>query len=87
MAAMATIYVRNVPADLYAELQRWAFENGRSVNAEVIELLRETAGRRAAHGRWAAQIEALRAKYPREPGPPWASDVLVEERRTRESHG
>ena len=47
---MATLYVRNIPAELYAELQRWAEHDDRSVNAEVIDLLqRESARRRRAN--------------------------------------
>lgn len=48
---MATLYVRNVPQELYAELRRWAVESGRSVNAEVLSLLeREVAERRNRAG-------------------------------------
>ncbi|MGH2902612.1 MAG: FitA-like ribbon-helix-helix domain-containing protein [Solirubrobacteraceae bacterium] len=48
---MATLYVRNVPAELYAELRRWAEAAGRSVNAEVLALLeREVAQRRSGSG-------------------------------------
>ena len=44
MAAMATLYVRNVPAELYAKLQEWAAESGDSVNAAILEFL-EARGR------------------------------------------
>lgn len=79
---MATLYVRNVPAELYVELQRWADADGRSVNAEVIALLEREAARRRASGSWGAAISALRERYPREPGPPWASDVVREGRES-----
>ena len=53
------LYVRNVPAELYAELQRWASESGRSVNAEVLALLeREAADRRGRHG-WLDELVEL----------------------------
>ena len=51
MSGMATLYVRNVPAEVYAELQGWADASGRSVNAEVLALLeRECDTRRARRG-------------------------------------
>jgi hypothetical protein len=37
---MATLYIRNVPDDLWAELRASALRNGRSLNAEVIARLR-----------------------------------------------
>jgi plasmid stability protein len=52
MGGMATLYVRNVPADVYAELQRWAARSGRSVNAEVLALLEREAKERAARRGW-----------------------------------
>ena len=51
MSDMATLYVRNVPADVYTELQAWADEAGRSVNAEMLALLeRERAARHSRRG-------------------------------------
>jgi hypothetical protein len=77
---VATLYVRNVPAELYRDLQQWAEADGRSLNAEVIGLLEREAERRRTSGRWTDAIRALRERYPREPGPPWASDLIAEER-------
>jgi plasmid stability protein len=37
---MRTLYVRNVPNRIYEALERRARRNGRSVNAEAIEILR-----------------------------------------------
>lgn len=51
MGAVATLYVRNVPADVYAQLQAWANASGRSVNAEVLAILeREAAARQSREG-------------------------------------
>ncbi|MEH1934256.1 MAG: Arc family DNA-binding protein [Nostoc sp.] len=36
---MATLYVRNLPDDLYAKLQELAVSQHRSINAQVITLL------------------------------------------------
>jgi plasmid stability protein len=57
---VATLYVRNVPAELYAELQRWASESGRSVNAEVLALLEREAATRRRDEDWLGRIVALR---------------------------
>ena len=43
--AMATLYVRNVPPDVYRRLRARARENGRSVNAEALEILAAAAAR------------------------------------------
>jgi plasmid stability protein len=62
MTDVATLYVRNVPAEVYAELQAWADESGRSVNAEVLALLeRERATRRSRQGWLDGLIEASAA--------------------------
>lgn len=38
---MATLYVRNLPDDLYAKLQKLAVSQHRSINAQVITLLEQ----------------------------------------------
>ena len=52
MSTMATLYIRNVPADLYAELQAWAKQSGRSVNAEMLALLERERVARVSRGGW-----------------------------------
>jgi plasmid stability protein len=46
MAAMPTLHLRNVPAGVYERLRRQAKQNGRSMNAEVIALLKEAVERK-----------------------------------------
>jgi plasmid stability protein len=81
--AVATLYVRNIPADLYEQLQTWAAEDDRSVNAEVIDLLRAEAERRDEETAFDRLYDAYHRAYggKRTEGPPWASDVVVAERR------
>jgi plasmid stability protein len=43
-----TLYVRNVPNRIYEALERRARRNGRSVNAEAIEMLRAETEREDA---------------------------------------
>jgi plasmid stability protein len=45
MASMATLYVRDVPERLYKRLRTRARKNGRSLNAEVIDILGEVVER------------------------------------------
>ena len=66
MAAMATLYVRNVPAELYAKLQAWAAETGDSLNAAIVcEFLErevERRERRAEYRAPARQAEHVSAR-------------------------
>jgi plasmid stability protein len=64
---VATLYVRNIPVDLYEELQRWAAEHERSVNAEVIDLLRREAERRDSDDAAARSLAAYFERYADQP--------------------
>jgi hypothetical protein len=64
MGCVATLYVRNVPPDLYDGLKRWADKSGRSVNAEILALLEREAARRAQPGDWIERLHALRREIP-----------------------
>jgi hypothetical protein len=76
MSRMATLYVRNIPAELYAELQRWAGDSGRSVNAEVIDLLGRETARRRQRSDWWSKFEEMRARFEPVEGPPWPEDII-----------
>ena len=52
MGGVATLYVRDVPPELYAEVKRWAAAAGRSVNAEVLAVLEREAERRGRQSGW-----------------------------------
>jgi plasmid stability protein len=45
MTLVATLHVRNVPPEIYEALRDRASGHGRSINAEVVEILRKTLGR------------------------------------------
>jgi antitoxin FitA len=77
---MATLYVRNVPAELYAKLQEWATESSGSVNAVVIEVLEQEAGRRDAQAEFERRLADLNARYEPIVGPPWPEDLIREDR-------
>jgi plasmid stability protein len=77
---MATLYVRNLPSELYAELQRWAADAGRSVNAEVLDLLEREAASRKQRAEWWQKLQALRDQIRPLSGPPWPEDLIREDR-------
>jgi len=83
MSDMATLYVRNVPAELYAELQRWAAESGQSINAVVLDALEQEAVRRQSDAEFERALAKLK-QYPPLVGPPWPEDIIREHRYGRE---
>lgn len=81
---VATLYVRNVPAEMYAKLQALADEEGRSLNATILAFLADQIGRlerRAAADRLLAEV---REKNTPVIGPPWPEDIIREHRYGRE---
>ena len=52
MAGMPTLYVRDIPLELYDRLKQWAKESKRSVNADVLALLEDEAARRDDRAGW-----------------------------------
>jgi len=62
MGGVATLYVRNVPPELYEKLKRWADQSGRSVNAEVLNVLEREAERRGQRGEWFEGVLELRKR-------------------------
>jgi hypothetical protein len=77
---MATLYVRNVPAELYADLVRWAEEASRSVNSEVLALLEREAERRAEKVDWWQKVLALQKEPKLPPDAPRSEDILRADR-------
>ena len=77
---VATLYVRNIPAELYATLQRWAADAGRSVNAEMIDLLEREAARRQRYDEWWDKVVELRRLGPIVREGPDVVDMIREDR-------
>ena len=83
---MATLYVENVPDDLYQALRERAKKNHSSIAAEVIGVLkdfvpteRELRRRRA----WVRQLKKLRSLHPVGPGPLPSTEEMIREDRER----
>ena len=80
IADVATLYVRNVPANVYDALQKWAAESGRSLNALVLEVLEEEATRRDRNAEFERRLAELNARN-RPIAGPW--EALIREDRDR----
>jgi len=83
---MATLYVENVPDEIYKALRKRAKANRSSIAAEVIELLKrhiptdaELKKRREIYDR----LAELRARPPLSPGPFPSAEEMIREDRER----
>jgi plasmid stability protein len=81
---MATLYVQNVPEDLYEALRERAKKNRSSIAAEVLKLLERnvpTAAELRRRREWVREIERLRSQPSSSPGPfPTTEEMLREDR-------
>jgi plasmid stability protein len=81
---MPTLYVENVPEDLYEALRERARERRKSISAEVLALLEEnvpTPAELARRREFLERARRLRAKPSRSAGPfPSAEEMLREDR-------
>lgn len=82
---MPTLYVENVPADLYAALRTRARKQRSSIAAETIRVLREHVPTAADLQRRRRAVAALlRLQRQTGPGRPSALELLRESRQERE---
>ena len=84
---MATLYVRDVPDELYDALRERAGAEGRSISAEAVRLLdlaleREQSDRRraAAHAAALDRMRRMRESATLPPGYPDSTELLREDR-------
>ena len=80
MSVMATLYVRDVPPEIYEEVKRWAEGSGRSVNAEMLALLEREAERRKKNGEWWQSVLDLQSEISLSPNAPRPEDLIREDR-------
>ena len=83
---MATLYVENVPRELYEALRGRARERSHSIAAEVLSLLEEnipTAKELKARQRFLRQLEQMRLKKSASSGPFPATEELQRQDRAR----
>jgi len=81
---MATLYVENVPEEIYKALRKRAKTNRSSIAAEVISLLKQNVPTEAELKRrreFYDKMAEFRAKLPLTPGPfPSAEEMIREDR-------
>ncbi|HSY92242.1 MAG TPA: Arc family DNA-binding protein [Candidatus Binatus sp.] len=83
---MATLYVENVPDDVYKALRKRARENRKSMAAEVIALLKQfipTEEELKRRRRAFDELAKLRAMPPLTPGPFPSAEEMIREDRER----
>jgi plasmid stability protein len=83
---MATLYVENVPDDLYAALKKQAKKNRKSVAAEVIGLLEQfvpTEAELKRRHKFLKTVLEYQKKKPLTPGPFPSAEEMIREDRER----
>jgi plasmid stability protein len=80
---VATLYVRDVPEKLYKRLRARARRNGRSLNAEVLELIHEAVLRELTSDEITDRLAELAAEIDLPPDAPRPEDIIREERNRR----
>ena len=83
---MATLYVENVPDDLYEALRGRAHQHRRSIAAEVLSLLEEnipTAQELRARQEFFRQVQRFQSRRPRSAEPFPSSEEMQREDRLR----
>ena len=83
---MPTLYVENVPNDLYTALKKRARKNHSSIAAEVISLLREnipTAAELKRREEFYNFVKEMGRRKPLRPGPFPSAEEMIREDRER----
>jgi plasmid stability protein len=80
---VATLYVREVPEKLYKRLRARARRNGRSLNAEVLELIDEAVLRELTSEEITERLAELAAEINLPPDAPKPEDIIRQERDRR----
>jgi plasmid stability protein len=84
--AMATLYVENVPDDLYEALRARARQHRRSIAGEVLSLLEDnipTARELRARQEFFRQVQRFQSRRARSAGPFPSSEEMQREDRSR----
>jgi plasmid stability protein len=80
---VATLYVRDVPEKLYKRLRARARRNGRSLNAEVLELIDEAVLRELTSEEITDRLAELAAEIDLPPDAPRPEDIIRQDRDRR----
>jgi plasmid stability protein len=80
---VATLYVHDVPEKLYKRLEARARRNGRSLNAELLQLIDEAVLRELISDEITDRLEELAAEIELPSDAPRPEDIIREERNRR----
>lgn len=83
---MATLYVENVPDDLYEALRTRAKQNRKSIASEVVSLLEENVPTPAVlekRREFYEYVKRLQRRKPPSPGPFPSAEEMIREDRER----
>ena len=83
MIRMPTLYIRNVPPEVYEVLKARAKREGRSVNAEALKVLEEVAEHERRAGSLAHRLRELAEKIDYPPDAPRAHEIVRQMRDER----
>lgn len=83
MSDVPTLNIRNVPATVVAGLKRRAKQNGRSLNAEVVEALKDYEERHSRSADLLRELDEFRAESLLPEDAPKPEDVIREARDER----
>ncbi|MHB8643298.1 MAG: FitA-like ribbon-helix-helix domain-containing protein [Gaiellaceae bacterium] len=81
---MATLYIRDVPERVYKRLRARARRNGRSLNAEVLELLDEAELHDVDAVEITARLREIARTVKMPPGAPTPEQMIHEGREKRD---
>jgi plasmid stability protein len=76
MSGMPTLNIRNVPAPVVSTLKRRARANGRSLNAEVVEALKEYDERHSDREELLRQLHEFRREWLAPPDAPSPEEMI-----------
>jgi plasmid stability protein len=80
MRRMPTLYIRNVPPEVYEALKARAKREGRSVNAEALRILEDVAEREQRGRALADRLRELAAAVAFPPDGPSAAEMIRQAR-------
>lgn len=83
MRTVATLHIRNVPEKLVANLKRRAKQNGRSLNAEIVEALGASVQEEERRAWVAGRLEEMRAEFLLPEDAPDAVELIRQAREER----
>jgi plasmid stability protein len=83
MNTVPTLNIRNVPTRVVTTLKRRAKENSRSLNAEVVEILKDSSERYEQAADLLRELDELRAEWLLPEDAPKPEDVIRQAREER----